>query len=93
MTYKKYCIAVGLIVLLVALAMPGVTAATDSQPGYIVVGVSPIADFGASYGYATVPTTVTFRDGSSWSTPLSYQWDFGDGSTSTDQNPSHVYLM
>ena len=93
MTYKKYCIAVGFIVLLVALAMPGVTAATDSQPGYIVVGVSPIADFSASYGYATVPTTVTFRDMSSGSTPMTYQWDFGDGSTSTDQNPSHVYLM
>jgi len=35
--------------------------------------------------------TVTFKDGSSGS-PTSWSWDFGDSSSSTDQNPAaHVY--
>ena len=35
------------------------------------------------------PTTCTFADRSD--NPVSWLWDFGDGSTSTDQSPSHTY--
>lgn len=37
--------------------------------------------------------SITFQDTSTDvdGTIISYQWDFGDGSTSTDQNPSHSY--
>jgi len=39
-------------------------------------------------GYA--PLTVTFNDTSTGS-PTSWSWDFGDGVTSTLQNPTHTY--
>lgn len=38
------------------------------------------------------PFRVTFYDSSFAWTPLSYLWDFGDGTTSTQQIPTHTYL-
>jgi PKD repeat protein len=39
-----------------------------------------------------VPLNVTFQDDSkSTDATAKYAWDFGDGSTSTDQNPTHNY--
>lgn len=46
---------------------------------------APIADF----NYNPAALTVYFTDGSDGAT--SYAWNFGDGGTSTDQNPSHTY--
>ncbi len=37
------------------------------------------------------PYTAKFTDLSFAHTPIYYDWDFGDGGTSTDQNPTHVY--
>lgn len=37
-----------------------------------------------------VPLTVNFTDMSS-NTPASWDWTFGDGGASTDQNPQHIY--
>ncbi|PLW95424.1 MAG: hypothetical protein C0593_14185 [Marinilabiliales bacterium] len=37
------------------------------------------------------PLTVQFTDMTSMN-PTSWSWDFGDGQTSTDQNPDHTYL-
>ncbi|MGA2911905.1 MAG: PKD domain-containing protein [Methanoregula sp.] len=79
-------------VLLLALILPGACASSSSQPGYITVGVAPVADFNALYAYNIVPATVAFRDHSTGTTPMNYQWEFGDGATSTDQNPSHNYI-
>jgi len=47
----------------------------------------------ASFTYSTAGLTVNFTDGSSDSdgSIASWIWDFGDGSTSTAQNPSHTY--
>lgn len=40
----------------------------------------------------TAPLTVHFTSRTSGGTPpYSFNWDFGDGSRSTDQNPSHTY--
>ncbi|WP_048180706.1 PGF-pre-PGF domain-containing protein [Methanosarcina siciliae] len=49
--------------------------------------VNDLIDFGES-----IPTnkTVSFTDNSTGS-PTSWLWDFGDGDTSTAQNPEHVY--
>ena len=79
------------LVILLALAFPGAMAADNTQSGYIVVGLSPVAQFDAHYAFSTIPTRVDFVDNSMGSAPLSYSWDFGDGATSTEQNPSHMY--
>jgi hypothetical protein len=49
----------------------------------------PLADF----SYSVVGTTVNFTDASTSGsmTPLDYFWDFGDGNTSTLQNPTYTY--
>jgi PKD repeat protein len=93
MTRNTCIISAGLLVLLLALMVPGAMASTVDQSGYIVVGLAPVAQFDAHYAFATVPTKVTFVDNSLGSTPMTYQWDFGDGATSTEQNPSHIYTQ
>ena len=93
MTRQSYGMYAGLLILLVALIIPAVSADSSSEElGYITVGMAPVADFSAVYAYNTVPATVTFKDYSTGTTPLSYNWDFGDGAISTEQNPKHTYL-
>ncbi len=53
---------------------------------------SPVAAFTASPLSGTAPLTVTFTDQST-GTVTSWMWHFGDGDTSTDQNPTHVYTV
>jgi PKD repeat protein len=50
----------------------------------------PIVKFvtNVSSGYA--PLAVKFTDQSTGS-PTQWNWNFGDGNTSTDQNPQHTY--
>ena len=50
----------------------------------------PVANFTASPVNGISPLTVQFNDNSSGS-PSSWLWDFGDGTTSTEQNPTHNY--
>ncbi|MCX9078751.1 MAG: PKD domain-containing protein, partial [Candidatus Methanoperedens sp.] len=50
-----------------------------------------IAQFTVNPGRGVVPATVQFTDASSGENINSWSWDFGDGGTSTDQNPSHTY--
>jgi len=66
-------------------------AASDEITVMIIeAGTSPTADFEADVTSGTAPLTVKFTD-KSVNSPTSWQWDFGDGSTSTEQNPQHVY--
>jgi S-layer protein (TIGR01567 family) len=51
--------------------------------------VLPIADFSTSVTGGYAPLSVSFTDLSQNVT--SWSWDFGDGVTSTEQNPTHVY--
>jgi len=63
----------------------------DSIPHTITVNPRPVSDFSAPItSRCEPPLTVNFQDLST-GTPLSWQWDFGDGNTSTLQNPSHTY--
>jgi PKD repeat protein len=52
--------------------------------------VPPIADFTGSPVTGDALLNVSFFDSSS-NNPVSWSWTFGDGGTSTLQNPSHVY--
>ncbi len=51
---------------------------------------APTANFTANTTSGIAPLTVTFTDQSS-GTVSTYAWSFGDGQTSTLQNPSHIY--
>ncbi len=61
---------------------------TRSQ--YIVLD-RPVADFTSTAGPGCPPQTVQFTDLSIPDTTISWFWDFGDGATSTLQNPGHTY--
>lgn len=52
---------------------------------------SPEIDFRLEPGLQCVPFNAQFTDLSFAETPISYLWDFGDGTTSTLQNPNHLY--
>lgn len=66
-------------------------------PNLINVGnqvvTAPSANFSAAPTSGEAPLTVTFSDQSTaGSSPItSWQWDFGDGNSSTAQNPQHTY--
>ncbi|MBN2728065.1 MAG: PKD domain-containing protein, partial [Bacteroidales bacterium] len=50
----------------------------------------PVANFIVDKQTPFCTNTVQFTDWSS-NSPTSWEWDFGDGNTSTAQNPSHTY--
>ena len=68
---------------------------TKTIKNYITVKtvyLKPITAFSASPNSGKVPLTVRFTDKSIGS-PTSWKWSFGDGKTSTAQNPEHQYLQ
>lgn len=54
---------------------------------------SPQADFLADPVAGPAPLAVQFTDQSSVPGAFSWHWDFGDGTTSGQQNPAHVYQV
>lgn len=58
--------------------------------GSSVTPPPPVADFGVSERSGKVPHTVNFTD-TSTGIITTWHWNFGDGTTSTLQNPSHTY--
>jgi len=65
----------------------------ETKTNYITVKQGPTADFSGTPRSGEAPLSVQFTDLStagSW--PItSWSWDFGDGGTSTQRNPSHTY--
>ena len=65
---------------------------TKTVAGFIGAGVPPVTNFSATPSKGDIPLTVTFTDLSK-NTPTDRIWDFGDGATSSDQNPVHTYTL
>jgi len=55
-----------------------------------IARIIPVASLTADPDRGFVPLTVDFTDTSSGD-PISWDWDFGDGDTSDEQNPTHTY--
>ncbi|HOG19096.1 MAG TPA: PKD domain-containing protein [Salinivirgaceae bacterium] len=70
-------------------ASDGVFSITKTINNYITVERFSV-DFSASNENILVGESVSFFDNSS-SSVNNWLWDFGDGATSTEQNPTHIY--
>jgi len=68
----------------------GGSTSDEISVAIIAGGTAPIANFTADITSGTAPLTVNFTDQSE-NNPTSWQWDFGDGKTITQSNPSHTY--
>jgi PKD repeat protein len=71
----------------------GTGSATTTKANYVTAsqsGPALTADFTGSPTSGVAPLGVSFTDTSTGG-PTSWSWDFGDGSTSVQQNPSHTY--
>jgi len=69
----------------------GAVPVNDTNSGFIVVTNPPEADFFTSVRYGSGPFTVSFSDNSRGAEPLTYLWEFGDGTSSDRKNPTHTY--
>ncbi len=70
----------------------------DSDTASVLItaqDAEPDVDFTVSPASGVVPLTVTFTDRSTVydDSSITYGWTFGDGETSTQQNPSHTYIL
>lgn len=57
--------------------------------GKIAIVLSPVANFSSNVSRGFVPLSIQFTDLSENAT--AWNWDFGDGNNSTEQNPVHTY--
>ncbi len=64
----------------------------DTYTDTVVVVPLPVVDFG-NYDEGCIPYTTQFTNNSTAFGAMTYLWDFGDGSTSTQANPSHTYTV
>jgi PKD repeat protein len=55
-----------------------------------IMKIPPVANFTGTPLKGCSPLIVNFTD-TSTNTPTSWLWDFGDGNTSTEQNPQHTF--
>lgn len=71
---------------------------TIIKPGYIEVGKIDLVDFSLFESPQCVKRNIDFTNQSVITAPhtpdeVTYFWDFGDGSSSTDKDPSHSYVV
>ena len=84
--------AVGLKDAAVSFPFPGGTLIYNRPQAFQVTAAAGLtAGFTATPTSGTVPLTVNFTDASS-GTITNRLWDFGDGTTGTGANPTHVYI-
>jgi PKD repeat protein len=63
---------------------------SDTSAQIIYVGLETTAGF-VHNGPVVVGQTAVFTNTSTGTDPLTYSWDFGDGGSSTAENPTHIY--
>lgn len=73
----------------VSLTVTGSSGSTTASQSINVTAAPPVANFSATPTSGAAPLAVSFTDSSSGATYWS--WKFGDGSSSTAQNPIHSY--
>ncbi|MBI4648076.1 MAG: PKD domain-containing protein, partial [Bacteroidia bacterium] len=66
------------------------TGCTAQVSHSIIASTAPVADFSFAPDNVCSETLINFISNSSGSN-ISYSWNFGDGNTSTQQNPSHIF--
>jgi parallel beta-helix repeat protein len=69
---------------------------TTTKTDYVIVltpapAEIPVADFSSNITSGNKPLTVAFTDTSTKS-PTAWNWSFGDGTSSIEQNPTHTYF-
>ncbi len=64
---------------------------SQTKQGLITVLAGPSVDFSASTATGCAPLKVTFQDRSTGNGLDSWSWEFGDGGTSAQRSPSHIY--
>ena len=66
---------------------------TITIPKGVVTGTKPTADFNFTPNNVCASTPIQFTDNSSTSpgAAVGWNWDFGDGTSSFVQNPSHMF--
>ncbi|MBF0432337.1 MAG: PKD domain-containing protein [Fibrobacteria bacterium] len=66
----------------------------EAKTNYIIVTTPvPSVDFSASTTIGQYPVNVDFSASNSGGPVVSWHWDFGDGATSSSQNPNHQYTV
>jgi len=80
-----------IIVFLIILGFSAVLTTAEIPPLIFQNGhQSVVADFSATTTSGDAPLAISFADTSS-GFPDEWQWDFGDGTTSSEQNSLHIY--
>ncbi|MBX3378071.1 MAG: PQQ-dependent sugar dehydrogenase [Phycisphaeraceae bacterium] len=69
------------------------TGPTDTGANVLRIRFVGAAEFTANTTTGPAPLTVQFTDQSTVPSPTSWLWTFGDGATSTQQNPTHTYTQ
>ena len=65
-----------------------------TQTNFIYINEKPTASFtNGPVSSCNVPFRVNFQNSSSSNSTNSFLWNFGDGSTSTEENPFHIYTI
>jgi PKD repeat protein len=86
---KKQLVIIGIMVLSVCIGLSGCNEQikkAQNKPPTLIIG----SNFTGGYSPLSIHFYCTAND--SDGSIVSYLWDFGDGTTSTEQNPNHTFL-
>lgn len=84
--------SVGRVLPVAAVVLLAMTGCTSQSPTPAHLPPPPLAFFTVDVESGTAPLTVTFSN-ASVGPATSIEWDLGNGTTSTEKNPDHVYTV